>query len=797
MAKEIIKEILLKFKGDTKGLEKDLRNVEKAATSLQRTISGGGGSSLGNMNKTLEQFTKTSQKFGMSINKDMSKFQKAIQEVAQKDLRVLQQQTDTLFRRTEDRLKRLRNEEQRLQSMQQGGASAADIATQQRRVRRYGRVYAGTEAQFKSSADEFFDQGDLLSKNMSGGSGSRFNLGGGLKAIGGVASAVSTALAFRNQLAEQESSTRALLSGTMQQRRIAAFRGDVTEALMENRDRSMTRAQRFADAQTSRRSWGMGALAVAGIAGLAAPFTGGASLLAGAAALGGTAALGTAGMYFLGGGQEQYRETTRQREFEREKQRNMTAYYAQYLMGKAPARYELQRLTGMNDSQALAFRNAGRDNLFNEGQSGQTLMSMRGIFGNRVGGGLALDTMSLARSQGMGLETATGLMQTAALTGGQGTNAKKTLTDVYTDAFTKGIADSGLVEVFQKGLAEIVNRSPDVSDMAAMSARMTSSMESVTAGRGIGARDIMGSLAAANALDQISTQGGESGFTKMTTLSDAVGGNEQAMLFLAGRSDREIHELAKAQDPRLVNALGVEGTKRLADRFDPATTLAEKFKTTARGKDALNTAQKMLSEGKSITEVSQALGGYIETIGGTGPMSKEASADAMAQVLQNTMPQELLDQGNAANRSTDVVELENLFNNPNRTPDQEARMKDLLRKTARRDIREGNDLSYYSKFGVLGAEVMNEDLVSKGPESTRAGVLTQAQMKGASAEDIEANQVEIRSLKAAAAGTAAAVGPNSTINGSIDNLVTALRAFASAVQNENSNSASSTATGSR
>lgn len=805
MAGNIVKEILLKFRSDTKDVDKNVKQMERGLTSLQKTIAGGAqGASLGNLNKTLETFTKTSQKFGMSINKDMSKFQKTIQDVAQKDLRVLQQQTDTLFKKTEERLRRLKTEEGRLGKMRAGGESTDRIQQQERMVQRRRAVAAASEGRLSQTMDQFNELGEKM-PGQPPGFAQRF---GGMRGIAMGGAALAGLLKTSGDVAisarETQSQATSFLANTMQQRRLASYRGDITEALMEAKDQSMSKAQKFSEDQSS----GKGRSVIGGALLKMFGGIGGGALFGGipGAIVGGIGGAISGGSdlynYYAGGGKEQYAEEQRQLEFNREKQRNMTAVNYQYLQGKAPGRYNFQRQMQLSDSDALSLRTAGYDSRFTEAESSATAMAMRGTFGNTQGNKLARQAMELSRKQGMDLGSATGLVQMTAMSGGQSKDVKKQLTDVYTDAFSKGIVDSGLLEVFQKGLVDLASKSPDVTDLASMSGRMTATLDTITAGRNIGARDIQGVMQAQQVLGDISMQGGESGFTKMANLSKITGGNTMATAFLANRTDEEILQLAKNKDPRLMGMLGEKGVKALEDQYDPGKTLATKFLTTTQGRDAIQRAKEGLRQGKTLEQVISEGSGAAEVIGGTGKISKETANAVFSQVLTSESQGDskmsgLIESG----RKKDAARMAQTVDAIADTPEKKEALQQLLTRKFAKDISEGKDIDV-DKYGDIGKKAL--DMVAAGRngrssndiDNTIAGAVTNNQLEGEKQQDIDASKAftpeEIEKL--GVTSRSASTAPGKGISESVDTLVTALKSFADAVKST-SNSSNSTSSG--
>jgi len=641
MAK-IEKEILLRFRGDTKPLEQDARRTEKLVQNMQKNMGGSGQQGLG---KTLDTYIKQSEKFGGTINKDMTRFQKTLQDVATKDLKVLQQQTDSLFRKTEDRLQKMRQAEKNIADMKANGASSSRIAKQQRKMMRYGAEHESALGDFMESASQYNTMSGGMQppgqppstfQKMMGG------VGKGLSVVAGVAQAANmyydTAYAY-NEAKEQN---KANLAATVKQRKVDRYSGNLTESMMEQKDQITSLSTKYAREQADKKNKQdlakmIGGAAMIGVGLMASPFTGGLSLggvLGGAALLGG-ASLGASGFMGLAG-KEGREENIRKEQVERLKTQSMTDVHYQYLREKAPQRYEFQRQAKMNDAEARAFRMAGYDNLFNEQESTNTYMALKHRLGNSAGKTAAIQAMELSRNQGISLQSATGLAGTLGMSGAGGAGSvKKTLSDIYSDAFTKGITDSGLIEAFQTGMAELASRSPDVTDIASISAKMTENISTLTSGRDVTARDMNGAMQAQQMMGDYSMQGGLAGFTKLSRLAEMTGGNMKAMAFFANRTDEENMQLLKNNDPRALRAVGgKEEAARLLEEMGPASTLAKTLGTTQEGSRTIAEIKERLSKGERVKDIAEMMGLDFETVPGMSKMSLEASSNIALEAMK-------------------------------------------------------------------------------------------------------------------------------------------------------------------
>jgi len=479
MAKEIIKEILLKFRGDSKPLERDLKNVEKMASSLQKTVQGGaGGSGPSQLSKTLDTYIKQSQKFGMTVNKDITKFQKTIQEVASKDLKVLQRQTEDLFRKSEDKLRKLRQAEQNIQQLEERGASRRSVQKQQRKAARYTRELGQATGAFEESAEAFTRQ----ARSMPTTPGNPFLEFFGPMAIGrmvqqGVQGVVNLPSSYDQMMRERLSNQSYVAQQPIQQR-MAAYRGDLSMALLaqkgvvsaaaSDRDRA-ERAGTWKTIGSTLGGLGLmagGALAIGASGVLEAASFGAATPLAlgiaGAGVAGISAGAGMTGYgikrAITGDTQREAAEAYNQSLQNRADMLIDTKLY-QAFKEEAPRRAAFGQTMGYTSGNTRALIIKGlQQGMLDPEETMAMAEQLRGTAGADRAGGLAVAAGRMNLNFGLSKGTAVSALQTMTRVGvGGAKEAEKALEGVMRRGVAAGLNDYGMREEFTKAVAGIAS----------------------------------------------------------------------------------------------------------------------------------------------------------------------------------------------------------------------------------------------------------------------------------------------------------------------------------------------------
>lgn len=462
MANQLIKEILLKFRSDSGPVLRDMKNIEKAGQSLQKTVSGyGGGTSLGSMNKTMDTFIKNQQKFGMTINKDMTKFQKTIQDVATKDLRILQQQTDSLFNRSQQKLNQLRQAEQNIQKMMSSGASPRRIQKQVRRAARFTAEGRMADQDFMESAGRFDEAAGGLTPPTSPngvGRGGR-GMGGfgpllGAGAIIGAINSIVRAPGKYDQIMAERLSNQSYIAQQPLQQRLQIYEGDMTMALLAQKGAIRGAAS---DRERARTTGKM-------TTGLT---LGGAGALGGLAAFGalnawnpiGWGALGAAGVGAAGYGIKRMITGDTEKEASARYNQSLQARsdmlidpkLYQAFRGVAPGRSQFNRRMGSSYADTQGLIQDALSNRMSVDEMMSTANNMRGVVGSKYAGNLSVAAARSNMTFGTDTQSATQMLATLSQQGkGGAKQAEKNLEDIMTRSIAAGFLDTGMRDEFAK-----------------------------------------------------------------------------------------------------------------------------------------------------------------------------------------------------------------------------------------------------------------------------------------------------------------------------------------------------------
>src|ERR1017187_5841612 len=102
MAKDIVKEILLRFKCDTRDLEKETKKATTMVSGLNKTISGGS-SSKTDLGKLARDYSKVIQSVDKGLGQSSTKLAKMFSDLAQKDLKQVDRQIEKIVSNAERR----------------------------------------------------------------------------------------------------------------------------------------------------------------------------------------------------------------------------------------------------------------------------------------------------------------------------------------------------------------------------------------------------------------------------------------------------------------------------------------------------------------------------------------------------------------------------------------------------------------------------------------------------------------------------------------------------------------------
>lgn len=791
-------------------MESMLSKLSKAGTSPQ---------GLGKLSKDMEQFVKNTDKFGKSMDSSFKKLSQNIREIASTHLTQLQTKIEQMGTKAERRITKLREMEKQYDQMKSSGASQEELSKYSRKMNRVAAVSAGSNQRLTEYMDEY--QG-LESTLKRPGLAQRMRPYGAVAAS--LAQAVATGAGYYQSALTAENQNTAYLGGQLQQRRIAAYRGDLTEQVMQAKDQSFTKARAFARKQTNAEDVKQVGSSIAGGLGIGAGAAFGAGVLGIAAApvalgIGAVAGLGYAGSklynYFGQGGKETFEKSQEQSFIEAEKRRNMTAYYTQRFQETAGDRFNFQRQMEMGSEAALQMRQSGYANYVSAGQMQQASLNFRQRFGNNPS--LAIQSAQLSGSQGMDFGTAQAMIGQAAVsgTGGQA-KTKESITEMYSQAFSRGLTDSGLIELLQKAVLGQSSTSAGQVNLSTQMARMVKDVMDASGGATPSARQIEGVMQAEQYRESLTSQGGEGGYVDMSDLSRLTGGNYKAMAYLKQRSALERENIGN--DPVFKSMFGDDLAGKVGEYYGTNQNMLRRLQVTALGKSEIGKAKKLVESG-DMQGAIDILGGASGLVSGQ-KFSPEAARTVGENLAEQIFPEQY--QGFSKNRAQATYanqrntqigaiapllgkknlspgEIESLATNfaalqQGVNPDAAMQTEELQGETGLLKTLEANNPEAAKKVRQSIQDIINKRAgTGIAGSSSKEGQAVGAQMAGAGREDTDIQRGAGDFIGQARAGQFAASGVG--LNGSVESLKSALDNFVREVERTSGSSSYSTGTG--
>ena len=475
MSSEIIKSIVLKFRGDTKDVEKSVKSMTDALNKLEK---GGASAGSNRLAKSFQDFSKSATQAGVVVGKEFTKLQKVIQQIAKTDLQQIGKQTEQLAVKAERRLKRF-------QDMEKSGAAGP-------KVDRARALATGTSDKLEAFMDLFNQRAQGI--GGAGGGGGQQGGGGGLAGMfgggptgqflasmmgaGAIASAPSKIADFAMERHRQALVNPAIASNLEIQQRLAGYAGNAEMSILARKG-SVDRAKQYGE---QKQFWGkakdygtlgVGALLLGG--GAALSMTGvGATLGVPAMAMGGAMVAGAGAIAYGGAGAA---DRIFNNKNEREKAQGFTeAISAEkerlidpFLYGKfretSRTRANLQQQFGISTKEAFDLRVKGLGEQMSPEEQQAVMQSFKPM-GARNAGKLSIIAGREAIGQEMDLGTSSQLTQSMAMSG-KGTgplNAQKNMEEMFRRAVAGGVTDAGVREQLEKTTAAIMDSSSSRMD---------------------------------------------------------------------------------------------------------------------------------------------------------------------------------------------------------------------------------------------------------------------------------------------------------------------------------------------
>lgn len=489
MDQNIIKNIILKFKGDTTELKKEAKAVEDVLKKINASDSGGQGKNSvhGKLAKNIQDIGKNLEKAGIPLERSFKRMQESIKRLANEDLKNVASRLETLQRQTakaHDRLQQARNSNSPMTDIRQ----AAFDRMQQR------------------TADMASNAGNLPPSAMNRGMNA---LGG----IGGVMALAGQGIGIASNLYADQQANRAAAASYGIGKRMDFYGGNLNSILMNNKygttQKSIIEGRRKAEGGAIGSALTMGGSAALGYGALG---TIGAMMAGTAAAPVALPALAIGGA--VAGGKYLYDRYTGK--IDANAANNAQAIEGSLnQQGLDPIAYEkfragighnrrMNNLFGMDDATALANRTGflGNQVSFEEGQG--IAASMRGRLGSVKAMQAAQMGSGLYREFGTDAATAAEFAGSALRnTSGGSDRAKQQLIDSQAKAMAAGIEDSGLTDLLQRYLSAIQDSATGTTSRADIMDRIAGSVGGDTSIRGIA-----GAISADEAITSRSMQGG-------------------------------------------------------------------------------------------------------------------------------------------------------------------------------------------------------------------------------------------------------------------------------------------------
>lgn len=531
---DIAKSIILKFKGDSKELTQDLKKLETALSALNKGTQGRGG--LNELSKSMDTLTKKAGAFGTQFGKSFQTVQTILKEINQKEMKGLEDGINRTSKKLEIQIRAL----ERLKS---SGASTGAIDRMQGRIQ-------GTAGQMNDMSDRY--QPGQAPPGFMG------KFGGLATGIIGVAGQIGRNY---NEAYMAPVYNKSALAQTHKNEKMSAIGGDFTAGLLEMKDKAYSEAMNDAKSTQLGRNLSAGGgiakmigggLMIAGGAGTTL-FSGGLATLPGALMASTGAGLVSSGAsdtykYFMGGGKEAEFNQQMQSSLGARRNASMTPEIAEMLKSAAPGRLAYQRGFNVSDTDMYNNLRFGGEAGLTESEYMNSTMSYRGRFSMPQANGLGIGAGTLRRRFGTDLGTANQMLGGVAMATGDSANANSKIVGMYSDAFSKGITDSGMIESIQKAVIDASQTGQQV-DVAANMSRVADAISMVAGLKGgyVGAREVdMGKNLMAAQENMLS--GSPMGqFSKTSAVAGISGGDFQTYSYLKDKSPQELMSLG--QDP--------------------------------------------------------------------------------------------------------------------------------------------------------------------------------------------------------------------------------------------------------
>ncbi len=543
MVNDIIKNILIKFKGDSKDFEKSMKDIQKAGQGIEKSFSSQ------QSRKQLSDFAKNYSKVFGDASGSMEKIAKNIKSINEKEMKDLSNRANDLFQKT-----------QKIQSQIDKTEDKARRSQLERRRDTLNRGFQTSAGQFNDLAKDVPD----AKVGMMSTVGSQLSGMMGVP-LTGVAMAAAVAKGFHMFANSPMNALRsgASMTSLADSMYSGGASGNFSRAFyLANNPNAQAQARKAAGVADSTDIFGMKVnLGPTDLKGFSKDLI--------------RAARSFSGVFDgVGGVSREYQKL--QAEDINESINNKQAMniesskYLPYLQSKANSRLSFQRAMNMGDAEMYAnLTGANKAGMFEDEFFG-TSMALRSSLGGNNARQVAIAAGRARSATGMDLNTSSGLMASMIQSGGTASGSENKLIEILSKGMSKGITDVNLAEMLVKANVESLAQSGQRGSAGyatLMSAQVLSQMGDQT--------DIRNVKAAAGINDTVNSVIGASDFNtqaKRIAISNFVNKNvkdprmrRDATEFLVNMPD--LGQMGSSETMRNVTGLTAEQLNPLGEQI--------------------------------------------------------------------------------------------------------------------------------------------------------------------------------------------------------------------------------------
>jgi hypothetical protein len=482
-SKDIIKQILIKFKGDNTDLKKSVADAQKVVSNLNR------GTSLNQQYGAMDKFIKNISKTNENLSKTFTVFQKGMKGVLEGDMQKFE-------KRAEAQYKRIQILQRELDKASQSGDRA-----------RAGRIQGimGSANQRLSGAMSGYNQtAQALGTEAQGSAGGFMKGMAGAMGIPmlatpaavGVIAAKALSL-MGNSPAQAISNNRALADVSRGYFK-SGMGGDLSTAYTMITDPTAAKRARHA-AGTEGKLFDLETYTNNPLKTIENSIR---------------TILTTSPLNYTSEMKKRAAQGALEN-FENIKNSNMNPEKLNYLTGVNSSRLAFQRQFGLNDSQRFNIANEGRDQLMSESETQGVSGALRDALGSRAGSLSASQAGLIRKKFGTDLGLSTSMLGSlGTISGGEIPNENKTI-EIMGKAFKHGIEDSALAEKVTQYSIQAIEKTGMMGDPTANIKRISELAVAISPNGQTNSRTVAGALGLSASQAQGMQAGGTSQLVAM------------------------------------------------------------------------------------------------------------------------------------------------------------------------------------------------------------------------------------------------------------------------------------------